>query len=351
MRYRVLASTGALAVTVAVLTLAAGSVSGQTPGPGAKAYNPPRTADGHPDISGVWSHNAATPFERPKELEGRATLTDAELAALKRNAAKLFNGDTDAAFGDSVFLAALKESKDFKSTDTQTGNYNHFWLVDREFDNRTSLIVDPPDGRLPPLTPEAQKRQADAAEYNKAHYADGPENVPHNCYGGSLPILGAGYNNYYQIAQSAGSVGILMEMMHDVRVVPTDGRPALDPTIQMRLGSSRGRWDGDTLVVDTTNFKDNVRGGGAGGRGTTATTRLTEKFTRISATTLKYEVTVNDPSRFSKPWTAVLYWKAEPKNQIYEFACHEGNEAMAGTLSGYRAQEREAAESAKKGSR
>jgi len=350
MRYRLLVSTGALAVVVAVVALAAGTVAGQTPGAGAKS-DVPRAADGHPDLSGVWSHNAATPFERPKELEGRATLTDAELASLKRRAGELFNGETDAAFGDSVFLAALKESKDFKSTDTQTGNYNHFWLVDREFDNRTSLIVDPPDGRLPPLKPEAQKRQAEAAEYNRAHYAEGPENVPHNCYGGSLPILGAGYNNYYQIAQSADSVGILMEMMHDVRIVPLDGRAPLDPSIKMRLGSSRGRWDGDTLVVETTNFKDNLRGGGAGGRGTTSSTTLTEKFTRVNATTLKYEVTVNDPSRFDRPWTAVLFWKAEPKNQVYEFARHEGNEAMAGTLSGYRAQEREAADAAKKGSR
>src|SRR3954451_4071224 len=151
MRYRVRVLTGALATGVAVVALAAGPLVAQTPAAGAK-FSVPRTADGHPDLSGVWSHNAATPFERPKELEGRATLTDAELAALKRNAAKLFNGDTDAAFGDSVFLAALKESKDFKSTDTQTGNYNHFWLVDREFDNRTSLITDPPDGRLPALT-------------------------------------------------------------------------------------------------------------------------------------------------------------------------------------------------------
>src|SRR4051812_15551756 len=336
---------GALAAVIAVVSFSAGTVAGQT------GYNPPRTADGRPDLSGVWSHNAATPFERPKELEGRALLTDAELTQLKKNAAKLFNGETDAAFGDSVFLAALKESSDFKSTDTQTGNYNHFWLVDREFDNRTSLIVDPPDGRLPALTADAQKKQAEAAEYRRAHYADGPEDVPHNCYGGSLPMLGAGYNNYYQIAQSAESVGILMEMMHDVRIVSLDGREPLPSTIQQRLGSSRGRWDGDTLVIETTNFKDNVRAGGAGGRGTTSTTRLTEKFTRTSASTLKYEVTVNDPARYTKPWTAVLYWKAEPKDQIFEFACHEGNEAMAGTLSGYRAQEREAAEAAKKGSR
>jgi hypothetical protein len=342
-----------------VVSLAAGTVAGQTPkaSPNARnTYTPPRTADGRPDLSGVWSHNAATPFERPKELEGRATLTPEEMANLRKNAAQLFNGDTDAAFGDAVFLAALKAANEYQSRDGATadtpkgtGNYNHFWLVDRQFDdNRTSLIVDPSDGRLPPLTADARKRQADAAEYSKLHYAEGPEDVPHNCYGGNLPMFGAGYNNYYQIVQSAGAVAIHLEMMHDTRIVPLDDRAPLPEDIRQRLGSSRGHWDGDTLVVVTTNFKGNRQGGG--GRGSSPTSQLTERFTRVSATNLKYEVTVNDPATYTKPWTAVLYWKAEPKDKIYEFACHEGNEAMAGTLSGYRAQEKAAAEAARKGS-
>jgi hypothetical protein len=347
---------GALAVVIAVVSLAAGTVAGQTASQAAaKAYNPPRTADGRPDLSGVWSHNSATPFERPKELEGRALLTDAEVASLKASAAELFNGETDAAFGDSVFVAALKNAKVYQSRDgvsadapRGTGNYNQFWLVDREFDNRTSLIVDPPDGRLPALTAEARKRQTEAADYSRLHYADGPEDVPHNCYGGNAPMLGAGYNNYYQLFVSRDVVAIQLEMMHDSRIVPLDSRAPLPATMAQRLGSSRGHWDGDTLVVETTNFK----GGrfGTGGRGNGPTSHLIERFTRVSATRLKYEVTVNDPSTYEKPWTAVLYWKAEPKNQIYEFACHEGNEAMAGTLSGYRAQEKAAAESARKGS-
>ncbi|MQA30567.1 MAG: hypothetical protein GEU82_12155 [Luteitalea sp.] len=340
MRYRALVSMGGLVIVIGMLPLAGGTMAGQTSkaSPTAReASSPPRTADGRPDLSGVWSHNAATPFERPKELEGRELLTDAEVAILKKNATELFNGATDAAFGDEVFIAALKEAKDHKSYDTEVGNYNHFWIVDREFDNRTSLIVDPPDGRLPPLTAEAKERNAAAAEYSRVHYADGPEDVPHNCYGGNVPLLGAGYNNYYQILQTPTNVAIHMEMMHDTRIVPVDGQAKLSDTIRQRLGSARGRWEGDTLVVETTNFRGNRRGSG---RGNSATSHLTEKFTRVNASTLKYEVTVNDPATYTKPWTAVLYWKAEQKARIYEFACHEGNESMAGTLSGYRAQEK-----------
>jgi hypothetical protein len=337
---------GAVAVAVGVVGLASVTIAGQTT-KDVVSKDVPRTADGKPDLSGVWSHNSATPLQRPKELEGRATLTDEEVARLKANAAKLFNGETDAAFGDSVFLAALKADAGFKSTDTQTGNYNHFWLVDREFDNRTSLIVDPPDGRQPPQTEEAQKRNAEAAAYRQAHYADGPEDVPHNCWGGNVPALGAGYNNYYQIFQAQDSVAVYMEMMHDSRLIPLDARERLDSSVAQRLGSSRGHWEGDTLVVETTNFRVN----GNNGRGNASPSkRLIEKFTRLSKDHLKYEVTTIDPGTFTKPWTAVLYWKNEPKDQIYEFACHEGNEAMEGTLSGYRAQEKEAAEAAKKGS-
>jgi hypothetical protein len=143
-------------------------------------------------------------------------------------------------------------------------------------------------------------------------------------------------------------VAIHLEMMHDSRIVPLDGRAHLPPTIPQRLGSSRGRWDGDTLVVETTNFRGRNQRGAGGGN--TPTTHLTERFTRVGPATLKYEVTVNDPATYTRPYTAVLYWKAEPVDKIYEFACHEGNEAMPGTLSGYRAQEKAAAEAARKGS-
>jgi hypothetical protein len=170
MKRRLIAvSLEALAVAVAVASLSWSTIAAQAPSAGGSSQRLIRQglcaahSDGHPDLQGVWANNDATPLERPKELQGRTLLTDAEVAALKSRAAELFNGETDAAFGDSVYLAVLKEAKDFQSTDT-TGNYNHFWIVDREFDNRTALITDPPDGRLPELTPQAKQRRAADAE-------------------------------------------------------------------------------------------------------------------------------------------------------------------------------------------
>jgi hypothetical protein len=346
MGHRRVLTLGALAAAIAVISLAAVTVKGQTAAKESattgKAWTAPRGADGHPDLSGVWSHNSATPLERPLELNGRALLTDQELAEMKRAAAELFNGKGDAAFGDSVYLAALKnvlgKEKGFTSRDTGTGDYNSFWVVDREFDNRTSLITDPPDGRLPPLTPEAEKQRAAAAEHRRLHPFDGPEDIAlgERCITGSVPMLGAGYNNYYQIAQTADFVGIDMEMRHDLRMIPLDGRPHVPSDVRFWLGDSRGKWEGDTLVVDTTNFRDDTSiGVGSTGSGKT---HVIERFTRVGPDTLKYEVTMNDSAR-TKPWTAVLFMKRS-KDQIYEYACHEGNEAMSGTLSGARAQEK-----------
>jgi hypothetical protein len=349
---RLIRPIGALAVAVALAFLVApvGAQSGKPAAakPPAKAWTAPRAADGHADISGVWAHNAATPFERPKELAGREFLTPEEVANLKKNAAELFNGDTDAAFGDSVFLAALRKTDNFKSTDS-TGNYNHFWLVDRDFDNRTSLINDPKDGRLPPLTENAKQAQALASEHRKLHPYDGPEDIDLSlrCITGSVPMFGAGYNNYYQIVQSPTFVGIDMEMRHDLRVIPIGTRPHLAGNVTQYLGDPRGHWEGDTLVVESTNF----RGGRTGGRGSLSDTgRLTEKFTRTDQNTLKYEVTVDDPATYTKPFTAVLFLK-QSKDQVYEYACHEGNEAMSGTLGGERVKDRQKATAAKTSSK
>ncbi|HEY7173256.1 MAG TPA: hypothetical protein VH417_20530 [Vicinamibacterales bacterium] len=341
---------GALAVAVAVASLSAPlGAQGAKPAakPAAKPWTPPRAADGHADLSGVWSHNAATPFERPKELEGREFLTAQEVANLKRNAAELFNGDTDAAFGDSVFLAALRKNDGFTSTDT-TGNYNHFWLVDREFDNRTSLISDPKDGKLPPLTAKAQQQAAMAAERQKLHPFDGPEDIAlgERCVTGTVPMFGAGYNNYYQIVQNPNYVGINMEMRHDTRMIPIGSRPHVASGVQLWLGDPRGHWEGDTLVIDSTNFRQREFGAAGAIRtgGLSPSAHLVERLSRTGPNTLRYEVTITDPEIYTKPWTVVMFLQRST-DQVYEYACHEGNEAMSGTLGGERVKERKAAAS------
>ena len=226
--------------------------------------NVPRTPDGHPDLQGVWANNMATPLERPKGLAGKAVLSDAELGEFKRRAAELFDGAGDTAFGDGVYNAVLAAQAAAKAGDTSykkggTGDYNSFWLVDREFENRTSLIFDPPDGRMPPLTPEAQKRNAANADERKAHPADGPENLPLavRCLTYGVPRLGglnAGYNSYYEFVQTRDAVAIHSEMIHEARIIPLDGRPHVPAAIRQWQGDPRGHWEGDTLVVDTTNF-------------------------------------------------------------------------------------------------
>jgi hypothetical protein len=328
--------------------LAAVTITGQGPSPTTKSQNawtPARGPDGHVDLSGVWAHNAATPLERPTELAGRAALTDGELAAMQQKAGELFGGDGDAAFGDSVYLAVLRnvlgKEKGFSSRDVGTGDYNAFWVVDRWFEKRTSLIADPADGRLPPLTADAQTRRAAAAEHRKLHPFDGPEDIAlgERCITGSVPMLGAGYNNYYQIVQSPTQVAINMEMRHDTRMIPVETREHLPHNVHLWLGDSIGRWDGDTFVVDTTNFRSDSPIGAGGGA--SEKTHVIERFNRVSANELKYEVTVDDPATWTKPWTAVLIMRSST-DHIYEYACHEGNEAMTGTLNGERVKEKAA---------
>ena len=305
-----------------------------------------RTPWGDPDLQGVWASDSATPLERPKPLADREFLTDEEVALLQQKAAELFDGGTDAAFGDSVYEAVLNEAQDFTSTDT-TGNYNHFWLIDRWFENRTSLIIDPPDGRIPALTPEGQARQeANAArgdgDGGRSELPGGPEdlNAGLRCTGGRLPMMGRGYNSNHQIVQSPGFVVINMEMMHDARIIPLDGRPHVSSDIRGYMGDSRGHWEGDTLVVETTN----LRSGGRVRASTGEHLRLTERFSRVNAETLRYEFTVEDPTTWTKPWTAVIFMRPAPGTGLsYEFACHEGNYGIGNTLSGARAQERAAA--------
>ncbi len=328
----------AAAVMAFVLAVPA-AVPGQGPAP--EGWTVPRTADGQPDLQGIWASDSATPLERPAEIADKAFLTDEEVATLRSRAAELFNGETDAAFGESVFRAALAERTDYQSGDgvteetpEGTGNYNHFWLIDRWFDNRTSLLVDPPDGRLPPLTAEAEQRRAAGRGVERPPFPRGPEDLGAGlrCSGGRIPMTGRGYNSNYQILQTAGHVVIQMEMMHDTRIIPLDAAPS--PTaLRGDLGVSRGHWEGDTLVVETTNLR---RGAG----GSSPNLRLVERFTRVGPETLAYDYTMDDPGTWTRPWTARIYMRPAPgTGVIYEFACHEGNYAIEHTLRGARLQE------------
>jgi hypothetical protein len=318
-----------------------------------RTWAAPRTPDGQPDLQGTWTNNSATPFQRPQELAGREHLTDVEVERLKKIAGQLFNGDTDAGFGDAVFTAAWAAAQgkeaDIKKAngfDVVTGNYNQFWLVDRSFDNRTSVVTTP-DGRIPPMTPDAQKKMADEAAYRKAHPADGPEDLPlgHRCVNFGVPKIGAGYNSYHQIFQTPTHVAILSEMAHEARIVPLDGRPHVSSNLRQWNGDARGHWEGDTLVVETTNLSPKSEF-----MGSHENLRLTERFTRVAPDTLKYEVTLEDPTTWTKPWSAMIPMKRSTE-PIYEYACHEGNEGLPGALSGERALERKQANKTTTGSR
>jgi len=299
----------------------------------------PRTIDGQPDLQGVWANNNATPLERPKELAGRAFLTDQELTALKRKANELFaGGNSDAAFGDTLFSSVLANvdgsKKGFTSTDGQTGDYSSVWLVSRDWDNRTSLITEPSDGRLPETTPAAkEKRLAAAAKRDREPIGPEDRSLSERCITFGSPRMQAGYNSYFQIVQSAKQVAIVMETIHDARLIPLDGRPHLPSNIQTWLGDSRGHWEGDTLVVDTTNYKPGVFMNIS-----TEKLHVIEKYTRTGADTLKWEITIDDPGAWSKPWTAMIPLR-HSRDAMYEYACQEGNYGLEGILAGARAEE------------
>jgi hypothetical protein len=302
-----------------------------------KAYSPPRTPDGKPDLQGIWANNNATPLERPKSLEGRALLTREEVDALRKRQDEIFAGDGDAAFGDAIFEAVISDVHKYKPTtfDVTTGNYNAFWLVERDFDNRTSLITDPADGRMPPLTDAAKERNTQSLRNRSA--SDGPESrsLSERCITFGVPDLLAGYNSYYQIVQTPRTVVLHAEKIHDARVVPLDGRPHAPAAVRDWYGDSRGHWEGDTLVIDTVNLKSSFRGA-------SEQLHLIERFTRAGPDTLHYEVTFDDPATWSRKWTLMIPLK-RTDDHIYEYACHEGNSGLAGILSGARAEERQAA--------
>jgi hypothetical protein len=305
---------------------------------GAQSWVVGRTPDGHPDFQGVWANNTVTPLQRPKQWEGKSRLTDAEVAELQTFAAQITENDGDAQFGDGFINAVLNRIAKPGSYDPGTGNYNQFWVVERDWhDRRTSLIVDPPDGRLPAMTPDAQKRRAAEVEYRRAHAFEDPEMFPlgERCVNFGVPRLQAGYNSYLQIVQTPGYVMIMNEMAHDARIVPMDGRPHLGDGMRTWNGDSRGHWEGDTLVIETTNFSKKSEFMGAH-----ENLKLTERITRPSAEILNFEFTVNDPTTWSAPWTAMIPLKLKDE-RIFEYACHENNYAIPNMLSGHRFEERE----------
>jgi len=303
-----------------------------------------RTPWGDPDLQGNYTnlYENGTPLERPKELAGRESLTDEEVAALKKKAGELFSGNGDAAFGDTLFqtvFANVKGNKSgFKSTDGETGDYSSVWNDTRDWNNRTSLITDPPDGRLPAMTAEAQKRR-DAIMEAMKRPATGPQDraLQERCITYGSPQLVAGYQSYYQIVQSPTSVVIMTEMIHDAREIPVDGGPHLPSTVHQWLGDSRGHWEGDTLVVDSTNYKPRSFMSIS-----TEKLHVVERFSRSGPETLKYEITIDDPETWTKPWSLMIPLKQSP-NPVFEYACHEGNRGMVGILAGARAEEQAAA--------
>ena len=332
-------------VLVAVVWLAAVPVAGQ------KTWTPPLTPYGQPDLQGVWENKSATPLERPKELAGRPFLTDQEVAELKKRAARIFdvNGNADFAGGDNYFLALLANPEQYVNPNV-TGSVTA--MVERDLENRTSLVVDPADGKIPPLTPEARKRTADSPAPNAAprRPAAGPEDLPNalRCITYGMPRLGvtnlnaAGPLGYYQIVQAPGYVALFLEAIHETRIIPLDGRPHLSEGVRQWSGDSRGRWEGNTLVVDTTNFSPNSYFLGAA-----ENLHVVERFTRVAADTINYEITLNDPTTWTAPWTAVIRLK-RTADKIYEYACHEGNfQTMEGILGAARVDEKAAEDAAK----
>ncbi len=295
----------------------------------------PRTSDGHPDLQGVWANNNVTPLQRPEVLADRETLTAEEMAALQARAGELVNADSGAAaLGDSVFSADLAEAETISSRDTATGNYNQFWMVEREWNNRTSLVVDPPNGRIPTRTQGADAVLAARASARGRH-AQGPEDrsLGERCISWGVPRLGAGYNSYTQVFQTGDHVVLYMEM-GGARVIPLNGGAHVDGSIRQLHGDSRGRWEGDTLVVETANYSPTSYF-----MGSSDGLELLERFTRVSEDVLQYEVTITDPKTWSAPWSAMIPLRrsADP---VFEYACHEGNVGMEGIMAGARALER-----------
>jgi hypothetical protein len=342
MNHRCLIWAGAAIVLVAAWPTAV-PVAGQGAAPAAgasagRAYTAPRTPDGQPDLQGFWTNSTYTPLQRPdkvtKEFYTPQEALEAEKQAAARESEQTAPGTVaDVHYDFSQFALDRSQAPLARSL-------------------RTSLIVDPPNGKLPALTPLGQKRAAEREEVSKriGRWDSAESNqLDDRCIimrGPGPPMMDAGYNSNYQIVQAPGYVMILTEMIHDVRIIPLDGRPQPHGNVRQWMGVSRGRWEGDTLVVETTNFN-----GKNPFVGSSEQMRVTERLTRVSNDAIRYQFTIEDPGTWVRPWSAEAPMM-KTEGPIFEHACHEGNYGLYNTLVGARLEEKKAAEgAAKKGSK
>jgi hypothetical protein len=297
----------------------------------------PRTIDGHPDLQGVWENNTITPVERPEVFGDKEVLTDEDIVFLRNRIAEIEAAGADALFGDGVLQAAF--SGEIVSYDPSTGNYDSQWMADRTIHRRTSQIIDPPNGKFPPRTERAIAMANDLVQHREDHPADTWLDRPlgERCVTFGAPTLHSGYNSYWQIVQTKETVAIIQEMAHDVRIIPIVDKPHADSDIKLWHGDSRGYWDGDTLVVETTNYSDKSSEGPDVSKKVNV-----ERLTRIGPNAMQYVITSDDPGTFTAPYTREIILDYST-DKIYEYACHEGNYGMANILSGHRVEERLAA--------
>jgi hypothetical protein len=291
----------------------------------AKAWTAPRAAGGHPDLAGFWTNATLTPFERPGGFAGKEFLTEDEAAEFEKRILETNNRDRRGSTAEADVALAYNEAWFERGTKISPTR-------------RTSIVIDPPDGRIPLLTPQAQRAAAGRAEVQR-RLPTGPQDMslPVRCIlwpTAGPPMVPGPYNNNYQIVQTGEYVAIYTEMIHDVRIIPLDGRPHLGGNTRQWMGDSSGHWEGDTLVVDTTNFTDKTNY-----RGSDRNLHLVERFTRTSPDTILYRFTVDDPTAFTKPWTGEIAM-IESEGPLYEYACHEGNYAMTNMLGAARAAEK-----------
>jgi hypothetical protein len=330
------------ALSISLLVIAfAGSLLGQsTKAQSPKAWVPPKTPWGDPDLQGVWPGNVGVPMQRPANLGERTTLTDEEFAQREAQAKR----------------QAQADNQSIATSDTRPGiGPPSYWTERGKPTRQTSLIVDPPNGRLPALTPEAEKYRKEArggkglpGEWRGEADSYDDLNIYYRCVtrgllGSVIPVV---YNNGNQIVQSPGYVVFRNEMIHEARVIPLDGRPHVNSKVQMFMGDSRGHWEGNTLVVETTNFtdKDAIGSNGAGYPGDPGyhsdQLKMVERFTRVSDDKMEYRATVIDNKTWTRPWTIQIDLERNDKYQLFEYACHEGNYAMSDILSGAREAEK-----------